>query len=218
MAEFGKTRIEGVVKEKEEAKREYKEAVEQGRKAAYGELNSDSKDILTLKVGNLPPKESVKVELVYLQELTLSLNTFYQLHMVGTISPRYMNYVPGESIKAGLRNEAARTQGQFYWNFRITLKTSRKLVFFDSNTHDVDLVSQNDTQTDSVFAMAKNTVPNKDFFFRFTTEDYQLPNFVLGRSDAGSTAMVSFIPKFCTLNLDDAYKASVMGKSFETDI
>ncbi len=30
--------------------------------------------------------------------------------------------------------------------------------------------------------------------------------------------MLSFIPKFCQLNIDDAYKASVMGKGFETDI
>jgi len=30
--------------------------------------------------------------------------------------------------------------------------------------------------------------------------------------------MLSFIPKFCDLSLDDAYKASVIGKSFETDL
>ncbi len=36
VAEFGKTRIEGVVKEKEQAKQEYEQAVKEGRKAAYG--------------------------------------------------------------------------------------------------------------------------------------------------------------------------------------
>lgn len=30
--------------------------------------------------------------------------------------------------------------------------------------------------------------------------------------------MLSFIPKFCDLSLDDAYKASITGKGFETDI
>jgi hypothetical protein len=30
--------------------------------------------------------------------------------------------------------------------------------------------------------------------------------------------MISFIPKFCNLSIDDAYKASVDGTSFETDI
>ena len=54
-AQFGKTRIEGVVKEKEEAKKEYEEAVKEGRKAAYGEINENRKDILNLKVGNVSP-------------------------------------------------------------------------------------------------------------------------------------------------------------------
>ena len=66
--------------------------------------------------------------------------------------------------------------------------------------------------------MDQACVPNKDFCFSYTTEDFQLPSSVFGRTDAGSTAMLSFIPKFCTLNLDDAYKASVLGKGFETDI
>jgi len=62
--------------------------------------------------------------------------------------------------------------------------------------------------------MTKASVPNKDFIFSYTTEDYELPSYVFGRTDFGSTAMISFIPKFCSLNLDDAYKASVVGKGF----
>ena len=61
VAVFGKMRIEGVVKEKEEAKKEYQEAVKEGKKAAYGEINSESKDILTLNIGNIPPKEIVRI-------------------------------------------------------------------------------------------------------------------------------------------------------------
>ena len=69
--------------------------------------------------------------------------------MIGTISPRYMNYVPGEKLKEGLRNKAARTRGDFYWNFSISLKTTRKTVFFDSHTHKLDLISQNDLKTNT---------------------------------------------------------------------
>lgn len=138
--------------------------------------------------------------------------------MVGTISPRYMNHIPGFAIKAGLRSEAAKAKGEFYWNFRIDLKTSRKVIFFDSKSHDLQLISQNDPKTESQFVMSNKCVPNKDFFFSYTTQDFELPSYVFGRTDAGSTAMVSFIPKFCPLSIDDAYKASVEGKSFETDI
>ena len=55
-----------MVKEKEEAKKEYQEAVSQGKKAAYGGLNEDSMDIMTLKIGNVPPEEIIKIEISYL--------------------------------------------------------------------------------------------------------------------------------------------------------
>ncbi len=44
-----------MVKEKEEAKVEYQKAVTEGRRAAYGEISADSKDIMNLKVGNIAP-------------------------------------------------------------------------------------------------------------------------------------------------------------------
>ena len=66
--------------------------------------------------------------------------------------------------------------------------------------------------------MTKASIPNKDFTFSYTTENFQLPSYVFGRTDSGSTAMLSFIPKFCELSIDDAYKAAVAGKGFQTDI
>jgi hypothetical protein len=217
-AEFGKTRVEGVVKEKEEAKREYKEAVSQGKRAAIGALDENSKDILHLKVGNIAPREEVRIELVFMQELTLANNTFYQLRLFGTISPRFLNHIPKESFLEGFRNPSAKSTGAFYWNFSISLRTCKKVVFFDSNSHDISLVSQNEPQTSLELAMEKTAVPNKDFLFTYTTEDFQLPSYVFGRTDCSSSAMLSFIPKFCSLNLDDAYKASVAGNAVETEI
>jgi hypothetical protein len=150
-----------------------------------------------------------------LQELSLSNNTFYQLHLPGTISPRYMNWIPKELLaKSCKKSGQVSSEGNFTWSFKISLKTTRKVVFFDSNSHDIMLVSQNDTQTLSEFAMTDATVPNKDFTFTYTTEDFQLPSSVYGSTDVSSSAMISFIPKFCPLNLDDAYKASVAGTSF----
>lgn len=40
----------------------------------------------------------------------------------------------------------------------------------------------------------------------------------MGNTDISSTIMLSFIPKFCTLDLNDAYKASVANKTFDTDM
>lgn len=118
----------------------------------------------------------------------------------------------------GFQNKAAKTKGDYYWNFKITLKTTKKVNFFDSKTHDIQLISQNDSQTQSIFAMTSQCAPNKDFVFSYTTEDYHLPCYVLGRTDFSSTALISFVPKFCDLNINDAYKASVAGTTNEIDI
>lgn len=66
--------------------------------------------------------------------------------------------------------------------------------------------------------MEKSEKPNKDFVFVYTTEDFQLPSYVVGNTDINSTVMLSFIPKFCSLNITDAYKAAVENKPFEADM
>ena len=66
--------------------------------------------------------------------------------------------------------------------------------------------------------MEKSQVPNKDFVFVYTTENFHLPSYVVGATDTSSTVMLSFIPKFCTLELTDAYKAAIESKPQETDM
>lgn len=53
--------MEGVVKEKQEAKQEYETAVKEGKKAAYGQQSEKDSDVLILKVGNIGPKERVTI-------------------------------------------------------------------------------------------------------------------------------------------------------------
>ena len=40
----------------------------------------------------------------------------------------------------------------------------------------------------------------------------------MGKTDVSATVMLSFIPKFCTLDINDAYKAEIEHKSYGTDI
>ena len=55
--------------------------------------------------------------------------------------------------------------------------------------------------------MQEAQIPNKDFSFLYTTDDFHIPSSVLGKTDTSASVMLSFIPKFCTLNVTDAYKA-----------
>ncbi|KAK1216972.1 hypothetical protein PQX77_020376 [Marasmius sp. AFHP31] len=61
------TKVEGVVKEKEEAKKEYDDAVKQGYTASLG--SQETKDVFSISVGNIAPSEVVTINLRYLQTL-----------------------------------------------------------------------------------------------------------------------------------------------------
>lgn len=46
VAQFANTQIEGIVKEKEEAQKEFEKAKSEGKQAVIGTVDPDSKDIL----------------------------------------------------------------------------------------------------------------------------------------------------------------------------
>ena len=60
-------------------------------------------------------------------------------------------------------------------------------------------------------------MPNKNFVLRYTIEDFHLPSQSFGSTDASSSAIISFIPKFCKLNISDAYKVATAGKKSEVN-
>lgn len=62
-------RVVGVVKEKEEARREYKKAVEAGHGAYLMDESEEAPDVFTVSVGNLPPHTRVVIKITYILEL-----------------------------------------------------------------------------------------------------------------------------------------------------
>ncbi|KAL7916558.1 VIT domain-containing protein [Trichoderma velutinum] len=67
---IGSRVIKGVVKEREEAKQEYKDAVASGKIAGLLEQSLEASDVFSTSLGNIPSRaKSVKVEITYLGEL-----------------------------------------------------------------------------------------------------------------------------------------------------
>jgi len=67
------------------------EGMKQGKQVAYAAIDEQSKDIMNMKIGNVPGGANVRITIEFLQMLDVSLNTFWQLMIPSTISPRYMN-------------------------------------------------------------------------------------------------------------------------------
>jgi hypothetical protein len=84
----GSRLIEGVVKEKEEAKVEYDKAVSRGETAAL--LEQRTPDVFTTSLGNIPAGETVKVEIEYIVELKHDAQVDGLRFTIPTsIAPRY---------------------------------------------------------------------------------------------------------------------------------
>ncbi len=90
---IGERRIVAKIKEKQEAKKIYQKAKSEGKKAAL--TVQQRPNIFTQKVANIPPGESIKVEIRYLQTVHYDMGKF-SLRFPMTITPRYM---PGNTLK-----------------------------------------------------------------------------------------------------------------------
>ncbi len=88
---IGERFIEGEIREKEQAKKEYEKAKQAGKKASL--VNQQRANLFTTAVANIAPGETVAVEIEYQQTLTYDEGIF-SLRFPLTMTPRYIPGVP----------------------------------------------------------------------------------------------------------------------------
>lgn len=87
----GERLIEGEIREKEQAKKEYEQARQEGRKASL--VEQERPNLFTTSVANIGPGEAVTVEIEYLETLKYEEGTF-SLRFPVTLTPRYIPGAP----------------------------------------------------------------------------------------------------------------------------
>ncbi|XP_071351854.1 von Willebrand factor A domain-containing protein 5A-like isoform X2 [Trachinotus anak] len=88
-AKIGQTQIVAEVKEKQEAREEYDDALSSGQQAFLLEESEQSPDIFTLSVGSLPPGESASIRLEYVTELAVQADDGLRFCLPAVLNPRY---------------------------------------------------------------------------------------------------------------------------------
>ncbi|KAK9969170.1 hypothetical protein ABG768_027367 [Culter alburnus] len=74
----------GKVKEKEQARKEYKQAIEKGHGAYL--MDQDAPDIFTISVGNLPPGATVLIKVTFITELVVRSGSIV-FSLAGSVAP-----------------------------------------------------------------------------------------------------------------------------------
>ncbi|KPP97375.1 marine proteobacterial sortase target protein [Marinobacter sp. HL-58] len=88
----GERVIVGEIHEKQEAKRQYTRAKDEGRKVAR--VDQQRPNLFTTRMANIPPGETITVELQYQQAVRYQSGEF-ELRLPTTMTPRYM---PGQAL------------------------------------------------------------------------------------------------------------------------
>ncbi len=84
--------LQGRVQERGEARREYQQAIAEGKRAALLEQERD--DVFTVQVGNLPPGEEVEVRVTYSERLPFFEDGATELRLPLVVAPRYIPGTP----------------------------------------------------------------------------------------------------------------------------
>ena len=85
--------IRGKVEERGEARKQYQQAVDSGKRAAIMEKERD--DVFTVQVGNIPPNEEITVKITYSERLPFFEDGAAELRLPLVVAPRY---IPGQAL------------------------------------------------------------------------------------------------------------------------
>ena len=89
---IGERVIKGLIKEKEQAKREFQAAKKSGKKA--GLMSQHRPNVFSISVANIGPNEEIVAELTFVNKVHFE-NNLFSLRLPTTITPRYIPGVVG---------------------------------------------------------------------------------------------------------------------------
>jgi Ca-activated chloride channel family protein len=154
---IGERVIEGQIREREQARKQYEKAVREGKRASL--LEQERANIFTTSVANIGPGETIKVTIEYQQTVRYDAGRF-ELRFPMVVGPRY---IPGRVAVSGFAGsgwaantdqvpDAARItppvrrpDGELHnpVSISVELNAGMDLLALDSRYHPVDIESSN---------------------------------------------------------------------------
>ena len=195
-AVIGGKRIKAQLKEKEEAKQDYDDAVASGFTAAFAEEKSG--DIFSISLGNLPPRAEAELNLKLVGELPIDAEGAVRFSLPAVLKPRYNPL--GSTDPLSQLNSAVQGKAPSVYSFDMVVK-KEGVASVSSPTHSIS-----DKHDGDCIRITQDAKPlDKDLIILVNRSNPHLPTAVceLGdsslsqRSYMGAPAvMLSFFPEF----------------------
>jgi Vault protein inter-alpha-trypsin domain/von Willebrand factor type A domain len=200
--------IVGVVKEKQEARKNYKEAVDRGETAGLLEQFPDAADSFTTRIGNVPAGEKVVVEITYLGELKHDAETDGVRFTIPTvIAPRYGQITEDSGGLSESSSDAANKEG-IRILVDVAVEDGVTIRGVQSPSHPVAMIMGRtsympedafDNQHASVTLTLEKTELDKDFIIVVTAKGHDTPRALLETHPIlpnHRALMATLVPKF----------------------
>ncbi len=195
---IGSRLIEGEIREKRAAAEVYREARAAGKRASL--LTQERPNLFTSRVANLPPGETIEVQISYVQELSYRDGGF-SLRFPMALAPRYEPGAPErEAIQRTLTDEPvsrpvyATAPGTNRVELQIQLDAGFELTRLESLYHDVSVAESNGRY--AIELAAGEVPPERDFELVWEPSLKQAPQAALfSEADAdGAYALLMVMP------------------------
>ena len=214
---FGSVIIEGDVKEKEQARKQYDEYKEKGDLVAYAEITEESYSVMCVKIGNIPPQSEIEITFAYIERVQITLNKFWQFILSSSIIPHH-NTSENKSL-ANYPVYAKEITSDFdtvKWDVAIAINSRSPITFLKSPSHEISVQNFHDGGVFSAkiaFENSNKYTPTKDLVILYSTESVNKPSYLMSPYEQGYCTLINFFPQIGYLTFDDAYMASLEGRN-----
>uniref|UniRef100_A0A3P9I9B7 VIT domain-containing protein n=1 Tax=Oryzias latipes TaxID=8090 RepID=A0A3P9I9B7_ORYLA len=199
-ADIGQTHIVAELKEKQQAREEYDDALSSGQQAFLLEESEQSPDIFSLSVGSLPPGESASIRLQYVIELAVEADGALRFCLPAVLNPRYQPQGPGVPVSSVPASEIP-----YSLSFSARVSSPRPVSKVESSCSLEPLQYLNTDHTEAAVKLAAGHKFDRDVELLIYYKDAHQPSAVVeaGQDSAqpgtlmgDPVVMASFYPNF----------------------
>ena len=195
-------KIKAQVKEKEEARADYDDALASGRSAALAEEKSG--DVFSISLGNLPPGKEAEIHLQLVGELGIDAEGSVRFSLPSTLKPRYSpsgSSDPLARVEGGAEGQVEQATTSSVHKFQLTVLNAENVAEVTSPTNTLTTVRDPVQNTVNITLASSLTA---DLVILLKYHNPHTPRAMVegGYKDkenefmASPVAMISFFPQF----------------------